>query len=91
MSQLNLFIGKSVARIAWNPAGKMIFDGQLNLEIPKTGRMVRSGYASVMSPVSIKYEEIRTNEEDHTIEYDQIENTKLETFSCIFLNYLLSC
>ncbi len=64
-------IGKSVARIAWNPAGKMIFDGQLNLEIPKTGRMVRSGYASVMSPVSFNKEKMEPEKDSQDQMRDQ--------------------
>jgi len=42
--------GKSKLHWSWDPAAKAIFEGSLSLEIPSGTRIIRSGYASVMSP-----------------------------------------
>lgn len=44
-------LGKTKSRLLFDPAGRAIFEGHLNIEIPKGARLVRSGYAAVMSPV----------------------------------------
>jgi len=42
--------GKSRARFLYDPSQKAVFEGHLNIEIPKGLPLVRSGYAAVMSP-----------------------------------------
>lgn len=51
MNVLAHLVGKTRARLLYDPAGRAIFEGHLNIEVPKGARLVRSGYAAVMSPV----------------------------------------
>lgn len=46
--------GFSSCRFLFHPDGRGIFEGHLNLDLPRNSRLVRTGYAAIMSPVRFR-------------------------------------